>query len=155
MSNGNYVSLHKEVYHLNSRVSQLTEGQIAKVKLTHKLNVRFTVQPNGGLWNSRKILFELNVAKNYPNEACEVTCLSRIAHPNIYNHGGAVCLSSLEEDWTSSMRLEDYVMGVLFLLHNPNFDDPLSDDFCNISLETALALAVAPTKDFYPVETFS
>ena len=28
------------------------------------------------------------------------------------------------------MRLEDYVQGILYLLHNPNFEDPLSDYFC-------------------------
>ena len=156
MSNGSLLTLHKEVHHLNARITLLSEAQIPKLKLTDKLNVRFTVHPNGGLWKSKRITFELNVARNYPNEACEITCLTRIAHPNIYNHGGAVCLGTLEEDWNPSMRIEDYIMGVLFLLHNPNFEDPLSDAFCGLPLEAAVLLAQSPpASDRNPIETYA
>ena len=39
-----------------------------------------------------------------------------------------VCLSMLDE-WTGDMDLEDIVMGLLFLMQNPQIDDPLNGNF--------------------------
>jgi hypothetical protein len=64
---------------------------------------------------------------NYPKEAPSVVCTTPIYHPNIDVAGGDenVCVSLLNE-WTETCTLEDMVQALLFLIHNPNADDPLS-----------------------------
>ena len=62
-----------------------------------------------------------------------MTCLTNIYHPNIdpTDQYANVCLNILD-DWPPSYGLQDLIQGILFLLHNPNLDDPLSpyfDDF--------------------------
>ena len=148
MSNG--IALQREVKHLNTRIATLSQEQVKKVKYTSNGRVRFAVQPSEGLWKGRRLVFEVEVPCEYPWVACEVRCLSNVRHPNIF--GSAVCLSSLEEDWRPEMRLEDYVVGVLFLMHNPNFEDPLCDAFYGLSLEAALALVSRPLRLEEPVE---
>lgn len=148
MSNG--IALQREVRHLNTRIAGLSQEQVKKVKYTSNERIRFTVQPSAGLWQGRRVIFEVKVPCRYPSAVCEVRCLSNVRHPNIF--GSAVCLSSLEEDWRPEMRLEDYVMGVLFLMHNPNFEDPLCDAFYGLSLEAAMALVQRPLLFEQPVE---
>lgn len=137
MSNG--MELQREVHHLNSRIAALSQNQIAKIKCTSNGRIRFTVQPNAGLWQTKKVAFEIVVPTNYPGATCEVMCRTHVRHPNIF--GSAVCL---EADSRPEVRLEDYVLSVLYLMHNPNFDDPLCDAFWGLSLEAAVALAQRP-----------
>ena len=63
----------------------------------------------------------------------KVTCLTNIYHPNIDPESwdgdeGNVCLNILN-DWPPSYGLQDCIQGILFLLHNPNLDDPLAPYF--------------------------
>ena len=63
----------------------------------------------------------------------KVTCLTNIYHPNIDPESldggdGNVCLN-IFDDWPPSYGLQDCVQGILFLLHNPNLDDPLAPYF--------------------------
>ena len=57
-------------------------------------------------------------------------CLTPIYHPNIDttcdDHN--VCLNLFDE-WDDRYSLEDIIQGLLFLLYNPNVDDPLSSYF--------------------------
>ena len=65
--------------------------------------------------------------EDFPELAPEIQCLTDIYHPNIeiQANGGDVCIS-LVDDWTPSNTIEDIIMGLLFLLYNPNISDPLS-----------------------------
>ena len=61
--------------------------------------------------------------RDYPKKAPNITCLMQIYHPNI-DDNGIVCLNLFSREWTETHTLEDCVQGLLFLLYNPNLDDP-------------------------------
>ena len=49
----------------------------------------------------------------------------KLFHPNIYP-SGAVCLSIIneEEDWRTSLKVKDILLGIQELLGNPNEKSP-------------------------------
>lgn len=86
------------------------------------------IKPNDGYYKQGKFDFNFTIA-NYPQEPPKVKCETKIYHPNISDEdGGDVCLS-LFDDWTDKNDLEDCVQGLLFLLYNPNLEDPLNPFF--------------------------
>ena len=87
-----------------------------------------TLAPKTGLYRGGKFDFELDVSTEYPACPPVVHCMTQIYHPNIdfSDESGEVCLNLLDELWTSNMTLEDVVQGLLFLLQNPNIEDPLN-----------------------------
>ena len=123
------LSIYKEVHVLAQHLQGEHCSQIQSVKVTPARNVRLTVVPDSGIWQGRTYLFEIK-AKKYPIKPCKVRCLSPILHPNILEIDGEVCLSIFDEDWNPAMTLMDYMQGILYIFHHPNFDDPLSDYFC-------------------------
>ena len=80
--------------------------------------------PNDGVYCGGRFKFQVNL-EDYPYAAPSVTCETRIYHPNIDHGSGEVCLNLFEE-WNATNSLEDCVQGLLFLLYNPNLEDPLS-----------------------------
>lgn len=90
-----------------------------------------TVSPNDGPYRGGKFDFEFDLSDGYPTCPPVVRCQTHIYHPNIdfCDDQGDVCLNLLDELWTPDMTLEDVVQGVLFLLYNPNVEDPLSSMF--------------------------
>jgi len=90
-----------------------------------------TVSPNDGPYRGGKFDFEFDLSDGYPTCHPVVRCQTHIYHPNIdfCDDQGDVCLNLLDELWTPDMTLEDVVQGVLFLLYNPNVEDPLSSMF--------------------------
>lgn len=87
-----------------------------------------TLAPKTGLYRGGKFDFELDVSTEYPACPPVVHCMTQIYHPNIdfSDESGEVCLNLLDELWTSNMTLEDVIQGLLFLLQNPNIEDPLN-----------------------------
>lgn len=122
------ISIYKEAHFLSSRLPSITNSQVKSIKAS-STRVKFVIEPDLGFWATKKLIFEV-VTKGYPNSPCKVLCKSKILHPNILEIDGEVCLSMFDEDWQPTMRLEHYLSGILFVLHNPNFEDPLSDYFC-------------------------
>ena len=90
-----------------------------------------TVSPNDGPYRGGKFDFEFDLSDGYPTSPPAVHCQTQIYHPNIdwCDDQGEVCLNLLDELWTQDMTLEDVVQGILFLLYNPNIEDPLSSMF--------------------------
>ena len=66
--------------------------------------------------------------EHFPFTKPGITCKTPIYHPNIdtVSGNGSVCFT-LTQDWNSNMGLQDIVQGLLFLLYNPQLDDPLVD----------------------------
>ncbi|VDM04653.1 unnamed protein product [Schistocephalus solidus] len=60
---------------------------------------------------------------NYPFTAPDLRLLTPIFHPNIREDDGYICVS-LFSDWNSCYSFLDAVKAVLYLLSNPNFEDP-------------------------------
>ena len=90
-----------------------------------------TVSPKDGPYRGGKFDFEFDLSEGYPTCPPIVHCQTHIYHPNIdfCDDQGDVCLNLLDELWTPDMSLEDVVQGVLFLLYNPNVEDPLNSMF--------------------------
>ncbi|OMJ67103.1 hypothetical protein SteCoe_35826 [Stentor coeruleus] len=122
------VSVYKEVHTLSQRLPSLCDGQVKSIKAADQ-KVKVIIKTESGYWSNKDLIFEIRT-KKYPKSPCKVICRSKILHPNILEIDGEVCLSIFDEDWNPNMRLDDYVLGILFILHHPNFDDPLSDYFC-------------------------
>ena len=128
--------LLKHYKSLAKNIASLSNGQ-ACLKLNSEEeftleSVQVTVTPRDGPYRGGKFDFEIEIANCYPASAPVVKCLTQIYHPNIdcCDEGeGDVCLNLLDELWTSDMTLEDVVQGILFLLHNPNIEDPLNSMF--------------------------
>ena len=74
--------------------------------------------------------FQINLPDDFPASVPNVVCISNMYHPNIDNTGDEynVCLSLFDE-WQDTYGLEDCIQGLLFLMHNPNLEDPLSPFF--------------------------
>lgn len=81
-------------------------------------------------------LFYLQIVANLVSEeAPVVTCLTDIYHPNIdtssdsgYGDSSNVCLNMLDIH-SQYFGLDGVVLGLIFLLKNPNLEDPLSPYF--------------------------
>lgn len=123
------------------RVGKLTDGQatILDIDWDEGTLRRFhvVIRPNSGLYRNGKFKFEINILDEYPEIPPAVWCHTDIYHPNIdptdeYIHEGStnVCLNLLENGvWNRSYGLEGTLLGLLFLMHNPNLEDPLSPHF--------------------------
>ena len=128
----------KELHQLLRDTEALTEGQSKVHNILErdgtpetKRMVKFVIaiKPNSGLYKGGNFYFLFKVSHRYPVIAPEVKCLTHIYHPNI-DDAGEICLS-LFEDWSSEYNcLMHCVHGLLFLLKNPNLEDPLSPYFC-------------------------
>ncbi|CAG9315857.1 unnamed protein product [Blepharisma stoltei] len=123
-------SIYKEVQILSTKLDMLGDGQIKQLKVTSLQHVRVVVQPDSGIWSGKNLIFEIKTRNKYPQEPCKVICITSIKHPNILELDGEVCLSMFDDDWCPDMSIEHYMQGILYILHHPNFDDPLSDYFC-------------------------
>mmetsp|Transcript_20296 Transcript_20296/g.9409 ORF Transcript_20296/g.9409 Transcript_20296/m.9409 type:complete len:101 (-) Transcript_20296:29-331(-) len=44
------------------------------------------------------------------------------------------------DSWSDHYRIEDYIMGLLWLIYEPNFEDPLNSDFSIDDEESNLLL---------------
>ena len=126
----------KDFHKLLRNVESFSAGQAKIIDYEDDLQ-EFTVEiiPKDGIYRHGKFDFKIH-PNNYPNEAPEVHCLTRIYHPNIdlvdededESQRGEICLNLFDE-WTASNDLQDCVQGLLFLLHNPNLEDPLNPLF--------------------------
>ena len=81
-------------------------------------------------------LFQIILPCDYEgDDPPEVFCETDIYHPNIdsteieYAGSSNVCLNLLDSGtWSRKFGLEGAVLGLIFLLHNPNLSDPLAPD---------------------------
>lgn len=75
-----------------------------------------------GLWSNGLFPLTIKFPDNYPQDPPEVMFNSPVPHPNIYPNG-RVCMSLLGEHYDSNMSVLDILLGVQYLLDNPNPTD--------------------------------
>lgn len=129
-----YCQLSKNIDSLSDGQARLAEGTDGQEDTLTTVTV--SIAPRSGPYRGGRFDFELNIGHHYPSCPPGVRALTKMYHPNVEFSGdeededdGGVCLNLLDELWTSSMTLEDVVQGLLFLLHNPNLEDPLGSLF--------------------------
>ena len=129
-----YCQLSKNIDSLSDGQARLAEGTDGQEDTLTTVTV--SIAPHSGPYRGGRFDFELDISHHYPSFPPSVRALTKMYHPNVEFSGdeededdGGVCLNLLDELWTSSMTLEDVVQGLLFLLHNPNLEDPLGSLF--------------------------
>ncbi|XP_071494937.1 uncharacterized protein [Diadema antillarum] len=130
MAGGN--SLAKEFHSLMKHIKKFSDGQVTITEWDEESLswFRVLIEPNDGLYKDAEFEFEIDTLNDgdYPETAPKITCKTGIYHPNIdtiTQSEGDVCLNLLDELWTLESTLEDVILGLLFLLYNPNIEDPL------------------------------
>ncbi|KAG0246884.1 putative ubiquitin-conjugating enzyme E2 [Mortierella sp. GBAus27b] len=91
------------------------------------LNFELDITPDEGFYSGGTFKFSFAVNGNYPHDAPSVKCLQKIYHPNI-QHDGKICLNILREDWKPVLTLNSVMVGLQYLLLEPNADDPLNKE---------------------------
>jgi len=86
------------------------------------------ISPDEGPYKGAKVAFNFKLKASYPSTPPRIKCLNTIYHPNIDDEGD-ICLSLINEWSNQNKDLLDCVQGLLYLLHYPNLDDPLSPYF--------------------------
>lgn len=65
---------------------------------------------------------------DYPFKAPKLVFKTRIYHPNINPHSGAICIDILKDNWTPSLTIGKVLLSICSLMCDPNPDDPLVPD---------------------------
>jgi len=91
------------------------------------MNFKLTISPDDGIYRGGKFIFQVMVPNSYPHEAPKVLCKTLVFHPNI-DMEGHVCLNILREDWKPVLTISSVIMGLQFLMLEPNADDPLNKE---------------------------
>jgi len=89
------------------------------------LHPTFDVTPKEGYWKGATFKFRMDYPKSYPIDAPQITCLTKIYHPNI-DFTGRVCLNILRADYSPVITLTQTLIGMLHLFYEPNPSDPLN-----------------------------
>jgi len=119
--------LAKDFHKLMKNIASFSNNQANVAQYEENLDeFKVEITPNDGLYCGGKFEFEIRV-QDYPQKAPNVTCSTQIYHPNI-DDNGEICLNLFSE-WAETNTLEDCIQGLLFLLYNPNLEDPLSPWF--------------------------
>ena len=80
-----------------------------------KLNeFKVIVCPEEGYYRRGKIVFDVAVPEDFPNEPPKVKCEQKIYHPNIDLQGN-VCLNILRQDWSPVVTISQVIAGLEFL----------------------------------------
>ncbi|XP_050031041.1 nedd8-conjugating enzyme UbcE2M-like [Dermacentor andersoni] len=88
-------------------------------------NFKVVICPDEGFYRNGRFVFSFHVGPNYPHEPPAVKCETPVFHPNIDLEGN-VCLNILREDWNPVLTLGAVVLGLQFILLEPNTEDPLN-----------------------------
>merc|ERR1719284_1167706 len=86
---------------------------------------KITISPFDGLYKGGNFVFDCKVPKSYPHDPPKILCETTVYHPNI-DMEGHVCLNILREDWKPVLTINSVLMGLQFLMLEPNADDPLN-----------------------------
>ena len=126
-----FKNLVRNITSFSDEQAKLSEEQPDEDSMTI---IRIAITPNDGHYKDGIFEFEIDISDGYPeSNPPKIRCLTKVYHPNIDQideySAGDICLNLQDELWTPTLTLEDYVQGLLFLMHNPNFEDPLNSAF--------------------------
>lgn len=115
-------------------ISELDAGRVGLVEWPDRTDLTsmvLTIKPEQGMWKGGIFQFSINTPAMYPHDPPKVMCLTKIYHPNI-DMEGHVCLNILrqapgkDDGWKPVLDLNAVIYGLIFLMYEPNADDPLN-----------------------------
>lgn len=78
---------------------------------------------------------KLEIGEEFPQSPPKGYFLTKIFHPNVHPETGAICLSTLSQDWTENMGLDHLLLTIKCLLIEPNAESALNDEAGRLLLE--------------------
>lgn len=78
---------------------------------------------------------KLEIGEEFPQKPPKGYFLTKIFHPNVNFETGAICLSTLSQDWTEDMGLDHLLLTVKCLLIEPNPESALNEEAGRLLLE--------------------
>ncbi|CAG2101495.1 unnamed protein product [Medioppia subpectinata] len=69
----------------------------------------------------------LSFTEQYPQSPPEVSFLSKMFHPNVYENGD-LCLDILKNKWSPSYDVLGILLSIQSLLNDPNTDSPANPE---------------------------
>ncbi|KAK3606386.1 hypothetical protein CHS0354_042025 [Potamilus streckersoni] len=141
-------STTKEIQRLANKLGKLSQNQARIVDFgVEKGNssyLKVEIIPSSGYYKGGKILFKIYLNSTFPATPPRVWCCTNIYHPNIdvtdMGSDSNVCLNMFESDgWFPGYGIEGCIMGLLFLMHNPCLQDPLSPFFSLLGEDDSFA----------------
>jgi len=85
------------------------------------------LEPDEGYYAGSRYSFSIAINQNFPHDPPKVKCRHKLYHPNI-DKAGNVCLNILREDWKPVLNIHSVIVGLYFLLLEPNAADPLNKE---------------------------
>ena len=83
--------------------------------------------PPGTIYQGGYFKAHMQIPVNYPFEPPSFKFLSKMWHPNIFETG-EVCISILDNEWTSALRIEKLLISIISLLNEPNSSNAANVD---------------------------
>ncbi|KAF1882748.1 hypothetical protein Lal_00002929 [Lupinus albus] len=83
----------------------------------------------GTCWEKGHYPITLIFNENYPTQSPRCHFPYGFLHPNVYKDSGEVCLSIIGYDWKPEITVKQILMGIQFLLNNPNPASPANSEF--------------------------
>jgi ubiquitin-protein ligase len=112
--------------HLQRNMAELVlEKNMALHTTDDFFNFEISIVPEEGYYRHAHVRFSFTVSQEFPHKPPKIKCLTKLFHPNIDLEGN-ICLNILREDWSPILGIQQIVMGLNFLLTEPNPDDPLN-----------------------------
>lgn len=122
-------------------MAELGIDQDKDIKLTFPngpddlMHFKVRICPCDGIYRGGKFMFDFKIPSAYPHEAPKVLCETTVFHPNI-DMEGHVCLNILREDWNPVLTIRSVILGLQFIMLEPNPDDPLNKEAAAMQTES-------------------
>lgn len=87
--------------------------------------------PEDTPYASGLFVFSIILSERFPYDPPEITCLTKIYHPNISIEGG-VCLRSLKDGWTPALTIASVISEIRGLFISPNISNPIVAQLANL-----------------------
>ncbi|XP_953937.1 ubiquitin-conjugating enzyme E2 (RUB1) [Theileria annulata] len=148
----------KLIHQLTRELSELRMYEGVEIRfpdINNIMNMEILIKPKEGIYKDMKITFSFHIPNQYPNDRPKIYCTSKVTqlhsyiiwshyinksiiiHPNILGTNadkckGAVCLNILREDWLPIYTIDTAIIGLVNLLIEPQFENPLDKFAANL-----------------------
>ncbi|VDL19794.1 unnamed protein product [Hymenolepis diminuta] len=114
-------TFYRDVQNLYRNIESSTNGQ-ASIEEFDDTSIKVALRPTEGINAHAVFYMNIKAADGYPIDPPDLQFASPIFHPNIDSEG-SICINMLD-NWESCYGLMDAVKAIIYLIANPNYDDP-------------------------------